>query len=145
MKLICQWDKNLRFVAKGAGHEVAMDAKKPVGDDTAFTPKELVLAALGGCTAMDVAALLKKYKQTPESFDIEVESDTTQGYPSIFKSASLHYVVTGKVEASKLVEAITLSQTKYCGVSAMLTKAMPISYKVTLNNEIIHQGTSQFE
>ena len=45
---------------------ISMDADPPMGDDSAAGPKEALLAALAGCTAMDVASLLRKKRQAAE-------------------------------------------------------------------------------
>src|SRR5690606_6375283 len=114
--------------------------------DSGASPKELVAMGLGGCTAMDVIALLKKHKQPPQSFLVNVEVQTsTGGHPAVFEKAVLRFVVNGAVDADKLLEAVKLSQTKYCGVSAMLSKALPIEYKVVLNGTEIGAGSANFE
>ncbi|MCB0418651.1 MAG: OsmC family protein [Bdellovibrionales bacterium] len=121
-----------------------MDAKRPIGEDAAMNPKELVLAGVSGCTAMDVVALLRKYRQPADSFEVEAETTLTSGHPAIFEKVDLRFVVKGKVEPEKLIEAVTLSQTKYCGVSAMIAKAAPIHYVIELNGEEIHRGNAHF-
>lgn len=136
----------MEFEAVAGPHVVRMDAKTPIGKNSAASPKELVAMGLGGCTAMDVIALLKKYKQPPQSFQIDVEiQPSTAGHPAVFEKAVLKYVVNGNVDAEKLIEAVTLSQTKYCGVSAMLSKALPIEYRVVLNGAEIATGAANFE
>ncbi|HET7430204.1 MAG TPA: OsmC family protein [Nocardioides sp.] len=42
------------------------------GEDPDFTPVELLLAALAGCTAIDVDLITGK-RATPEAFDVHVE------------------------------------------------------------------------
>lgn len=133
------------FTAEVDGHQVTMDAKSPIGKNSASTPKELVAIGLGGCTAMDVIALLKKYKQPPESLCVEVEINPTQGkQPAVFESANIVFSVKGQVDSEKLVEAVRLSQTKFCGVSAMLSKSFPIHYRIELNGVEIGHGQADF-
>ncbi len=62
MKIDCDWTGKFKFGANINDLGVAMDAVKPFGDETAPTPKNLVLAALCGCTGMDVIGFLKKTK-----------------------------------------------------------------------------------
>lgn len=146
MKTNIVWKDAMEFEGVAGQHLVRMDAKAPIGKDSGATPKELVVMGLGGCTAMDVIALLKKYKQPPQSFQVEVEvQSSTIGHPAVFEKAVLRYVVGGKVDADKLIEAVGLSQTKYCGVSAMLSKAFPIEYKIVLNEAEIGAGAANFE
>jgi putative redox protein len=138
MKIITQWNEGMKFTSHANDHTVAMDTKAPIGTDSALTPKQLVVAGLAGCTAMDVVALLKKHKQVIESFEIDAEVEKSSGgYPEVFTSAVLVFRLKGEIQAEKAIEAVTLSQTKYCGVSAMLSKAFPIRYRIELNGKII--------
>jgi len=145
MKLTCTWNQKMKFTADSDGYSVAMDAKSPVGDSSAMTPKQLVLAGVCGCTAMDVAALLKKYKQPVETFVVDAQATHTEGvHPTVFKEIKLLFKLTGSIEAAKILEAVQLSQTKYCGVSAMISKTAPILYEVELNGAIIGAGRAAF-
>ncbi len=145
MKVNTKWTEKMQFIASAHGHAVPMDTKAPIGNDTALTPKELVLAGLAGCTAMDVIALMRKYKQEVESFEIETDVEkSTGGYPEVFTSAMLTFKLKGALDNAKVIEAVTLSQTKYCGVSAMLSKAFPIQYQIEVNGEKIGEGRTSF-
>lgn len=140
------WKDGMEFFGRVNDHIVPMDAHAPIGKDKAPTPKELVAMGLGGCTAMDVIALLKKYKQLPKAFSIDIEIQPSTGSaPIVFEKAILTFVVEGDVQAEKLVEAVHLSQTKYCGVSAMLSRAFPIEYRITLNGQEVGVGVAKFE
>ena len=121
MKIDLHWTGAMKFNSVAAGNETSMDANPPVGQGSAMTPKELVAAGLGGCTAMDIMALLKKHKQTPESFNMTVDIETsTGGYPVVFTRATITYLAKGDITAEVFKEAVVLSQTKYCGVSAII-------------------------
>jgi putative redox protein len=146
MKLQCTWQEKMRFSAQADGHQIEMDALAPIGSDSALTPKQLVVAGVCGCTAMDVVALLKKYKQPLDSFSVEAEATMTDGsYPVVFKEIRLIFKLEGTLDAAKVLEAITLSQTKFCAVSAMLSKAVPILYSVELNGRNIGEGHADFK
>ena len=146
MKLKCTWNEKMRFTAEAEDHLIDMDTKPPLGADSALTPKQLVVAAICGCTAMDVVSLLKKHKQTLESFQIDAETSLTEGgYPTIFKEVRLVFKLKGQLDSKRVLEAITLSQTKYCSVSAMISKSVPISYKVELNGREIGSGDADFK
>ena len=146
MKLQCNWNEKMKFTAEADNYKIEMDTKPPIGNDTAPTPKQLLLAGICGCTAMDVIALLKKHKQPLESFHVEADAPLTEGvYPAIFKEVKLIFKLKGQLDAEKVLESITLSQTKYCGVSAMVSKAVPISYTVELNGKNIGTGYADFK
>lgn len=135
----------MRFTAEVENHSVPMDTKPPIGDDTGITPKQMLIAAICGCTGMDVVSLLKKYNQPLSKFEIEAEASVTEGiHPVVFKEVRLVFKLEGSLEKEKVLEAITLSQTKYCSVSAMLSKSFPIRYTVQLNSESIGAGSAQF-
>lgn len=146
MKITCNWTEKMKFeMVNASGQSILTDAKPPLGTNAGPTPKELALMGVAGCTAMDVIALMKKNKQTIESFTIEAETPMSDGYPSVFLDVLLVFKVVGPgVESALLLEAVRLSQTKYCGVSAMLSKAVPISYRVELNGEIVGSGKAEF-
>ena len=145
METTLVWKEGMEFAGAAGPHVVPMDAQAPIGKNRAATPKELVAMGLGGCTAMDVIALLKKYKQLPNLFRLIVEIETSTGkQPAVFEKAILTYDIEGSVEAEKLKEAVHLSQTKYCGVSAMLSKAFPIEYRIKLNGKEIGKGFADF-
>lgn len=139
------WQEGMKFIGESSGHEVALDSKAPLGKDQGFTPKELVAIGLGGCTAMDVIALLKKYRQTVKTFSVHVDTKASdQGHPIVFAEATLVFNADGDIEAEKLLEAVKLSQTKYCGVSAMLSQAFPLHYRVVLNGNEVGSGQADF-
>lgn len=145
MKVELKWTGGMKFQADCEGHSVPMDAKTPIGQGSAMTPKELVAAGLAGCTIMDVAALLKKHKQNYDKLEISADvTSSSGGQPVVFEKVLLTYSVTGAVDKNILIESVTLSQTKYCGVSAMLSKAFPITYAISLNGEIIGEGAAHF-
>lgn len=145
MQITCRWQDNMKFVGADSEHQVQMDAKKPFGADSAMSPKELVVSGLCGCTAMDVVGLMKKHKQTIEEFEVLADvAMTEKGHPMVFTSIELLFNLKGAIEPAILLESIHQSQSKFCGVSAMLSKAVPISYRVKLNGEEIGNGTANF-
>lgn len=146
MNLSCEWKGQMEFQGRTGDHVVPMDAKAPFGADSAMTPKHLLLAGVCGCTGMDVVALLKKYKQNLEGLVIEAETDLTKGaFPVIFKELKLTFKAKGAIEADRLLEAIRLSQTQFCGVTAMIASRVPVIYDVELNGEKIGSGAADFK
>lgn len=144
MKVISNWQEKLKFVAEGSGHQVVMDTNPPLGSNQGMSPKQLVLSAVCGCTGMDVSSLLKKFHQPLQTLLIEAKAEQTKEHPTIFKEINLIFRVTGELDPEKVLESVHLSQTKYCGVSAMLAKAVPINYQVELNGKLIGTGQAQF-
>ncbi|HTL11536.1 MAG TPA: OsmC family protein [Bdellovibrionota bacterium] len=146
MKLECTWNDRMHFTVEAGRHRVEMDTQPPQGTDGAPSPKQLLLSAICGCTGMDVVALLKKYKEAPESFRIDADATPTEGvYPVVFKDISLTFRLRGPLDPEKVLEAVRLSQTKYCGVTAMVSKSVPVSYSVELNGKTIGTGHADFK
>ncbi len=135
----------MKFTGECEGQSVSLDAKPPFGKSDGLTPKELVAIAAAGCTGMDVVGLMKKFRQAFESLEIKADVSMVEGVqPPVFKEVVLTYLFAGQIDREKTLEAVRLSQTKYCSVSAMLSKPVPIHYVVLLNGEEIGTGESRF-
>jgi putative redox protein len=113
-----------------SNHWVMMDGPPELGGSNAGTrPKELLLLALGGCTASDVISILQKKRVALEGLEIHVTAEQRDEYPQVFTGIHLEYVVQGDgVRPQDVERAIELSEKKYCSVSAMLRPAIPITW-----------------
>jgi putative redox protein len=123
--------KGITFAGKAnSNHWVTIDGPEKVGGSSAGnTPKELLLMGLAGCTASDVISILQKKRAKVDDFEVNVSADLTEEHPKVFTNVDLEYVFYGaNIEAKDVERAIELSQTKYCGISAMLRKAMEINH-----------------
>ena len=127
--------EGMSFDGELAGHKIPLDADASVGgQDYGPTPKPLLLTSLAGCTAMDVTAILQKMQMPYDSFEVQVEGDTTESHPKTYSAISLRYVFTGsELDEAKIEKAVRLSQEKYCGVSAMLKQVSKVDYEIALN------------
>jgi len=137
MKVIVESIEGLKLKGKNEkGYEIVMDTKKEIGGfDSAPTPMETVLMALGGCTAMDVISMLSKMKIKYKYFGIEIEGKRRDEHPKVFKEIYLKYIFKGEnLDMNKLRKAIELSLSKYCSVSNMLNKTAKISYDIEIKN-----------
>jgi putative redox protein len=117
------------------GNTIQMDSSPDIGGEgKGMRPMQLLLAAVGGCSAIDVVLILKKQKQVIETFEIEVEGEREkiEEY-SLFRDICLHFKFTGKVDLDKAERAVKLSIDKYCSVSKTLEPTAKITYKVTVN------------
>lgn len=125
------WQGKMKFESTNeAGLSVVMDVRKAAGgEESAQSPKQLVLSGLAGCTGMDVISLLRKMRALPETFRIEVEAELCEEHPRTFKKIHLKYIVKGDVPEDKLKRAIEFSQERYCGVSEMMRKSAELTYE----------------
>lgn len=126
--------KDMHFVGTSeTGLKIDMDSKPAGVQHEGLTPMELVLQALGGCTGMDIAFILRKMKLEPEQLEVKVKGIKREEYPRIWTHINLTYRVKGDgITLRDLERAADLSQNKYCSVSAMLKEAVEISYKCEL-------------
>ena len=132
--------KGLTLAARGeSNHWITMDGPEKLGGSNAgVRPKELVLMALAGCTGSDVVSILQKKRIKLSDFEINITAQQSESHPKVFTHIDLEYVFYGKDIKEKDVErAIELSTDTYCGVSAMLKKAMTINhtYKIVETEE----------
>jgi len=94
---------------------------------SAPSPVELLLVALGSCTATDVANILKKKRQQVTSYTVEVSGERRDEYPRSYTSMNVHHIITGTGISPKAVaQAIELSETKYCSVAETLRPQVEI-------------------
>jgi len=115
-----RWVDGYTFLASNQkGCSILMDAPVDEGDvPFSISPAQTLLAALGGCTGIDVVSIMKKMRQDVTGLRIEVTGDRTPGYPKYFKEIHVKYVVEGKgIDKAALERAISLSEEKYCTVS----------------------------
>jgi len=132
-----QWLGNMAFESEINGHKLIIDADPSVGgEDRGPRPKLLMLSALGGCTAMDIVAILKKMRVDIEGPNVIVEGDLTEEHPRHFSKMHIIYEFRGKeLPPDKLQKAIDLSSEKYCGVSAVYRKAMEMTSEIRIIQE----------
>jgi putative redox protein len=130
--------KGITFVGKtDSNHWVTMDGPEQFGGRNAgIRPKELILISLAGCTGSDVASILSKKRIKLDGFEMNITAEQQEEHPQVFTKIHLEYVFYGKnLPVKELERAIELSQTKYCSVTAMLQKAMPIEHSYRIVEE----------
>jgi putative redox protein len=128
----CDWAGEMGFDAEVDGHRLHLDADAGAGGHGGGPrPKPLLLVAAAGCTGMDIVSLLKKMRVVVEAFSMEVEGDLTEEHPKTYSAIRLVYKFRGQgLDKAKIEKAVELSQTRYCGVSALLRKAVPFRYRI---------------
>ena len=124
----------MAFEVEVSGHKIIIDADEKVGgENMGPRPKPLMLAALGGCTAMDVVSILRKMRVNFENVNVKVDGELTEEHPRHFYKIHLTYEFTGRdLPLEKLEKAVNLSQDKYCGVSYSYMKAMELTHEIRI-------------
>lgn len=125
---IVQWIGEEKFVAiSPSGHAIALDSES--ASNKAPTPMELLLMALGACTATDVVSILKKKRQKLEALEVVCAGERAPEPPKVWSKLEVVYRLRGRLEESAVKRAIELSEQKYCSVSAMLQKTATLTWR----------------
>jgi len=132
MEASVTWEHDLSFIGTAAsGDRLPMASASD--REGGFSPMELVLLALAGCTAMDVIAMLRKQGERVSGFAVRVRAERAQAHPRVFTRASLEYQLSGEgIHRAAVERAIELSTTKYCSVHAMLGSTVAIDHTYQL-------------
>ena len=124
-----KWVERHQFIGEASnGHALVVDGDRTSGN----SPMELVLIGLCGCTGYDVASILAKKREPFTAVEVRAEAERAAEPPTVYTRIKLIYKVTGKVTRKSVEDAIHLSKTKYCSVSAMLVKTAQISSELEL-------------
>jgi len=126
-----KWIDGMRFVASDdKGHSVIMDvSKEHGGEGSGFGPMQLLLAAFGGCTGIDVTEILRKQRQKLEDLEVVVSGERVSEPPRVYNNVHVEYLFRGKdLKEKALQRAIQLSQDKYCSLGATLKAKAKVSY-----------------
>ena len=131
------WKGDLAFETELNGHKLVMDASEEGGGhDLGPRPKILMLAALAGCTGMDVVSILQKMRVDFTAVDIEVQGDVTDEHPKHYEKMHVIYTITGKnLPMDKLEKAVKMSEETYCGVGALYRKAIEVTSEIIVVEE----------
>lgn len=121
------WVQGKTFVGTDSTkHSVVISS---VDDGVGIKPSELLLLALGSCTAYDVVNILEKRRAQVADVRVTVSGEQAAEAPWPFRKIHVHYAVSGSNLKPEMVEkAIKLSEEKYCSVSATLRQSVDITY-----------------
>jgi len=115
-------------------HWVVMDGSELFGGSSAgSSPKELLMFALGGCTANDVIPILRKKRVPLERLEIRVTGTVREEHPQVFTEMHIAYTFFGNnLKPADIERAIELSSTKYCAISAMLAGNVKLTHSYAI-------------
>lgn len=126
-----KWVGDQQFMATGvSGHSVPFDSDRD--SNHAPGPMEMVLMALGACTATDMVIILEKKRQQLQSLEVVCSGERAADPPRVWIKLEVVFRLRGTVEESAVKHAISLTAEKYCSVAAMLKKTADISWRYEL-------------
>ena len=112
-----RWLNERNFVGKDAGgHSVVLSGqKKSIG----VSPSQMLLVALAACSSVDVVEILEKKRKKLNLLEVTAAGEQDAEPPWAYRKIHVKYRLGGKDLTEKAVEqAISLSQDKYCSVTA---------------------------
>jgi putative redox protein len=118
------------------GHTVRMDSSaESGGHNFGVRPMQMLLMGLGGCSAIDVIAILRKQRQDVVDYKMVISGEREAGKePSLWQEITLEFHLYGTIDEDKAKKAVELSLGKYCSVAATLYKAeAKIDWKVFIH------------
>jgi putative redox protein len=129
-KVTLTWVKDFQFLVEDdEAHSLVVDTSKEVGGaGAAIKPIALLLAALGGCMAMDIVGILRKKRVRLQGFSIDVEGERAPEHPKRYSHIKVIIRPRGDVSHADLQQAFELSRDKYCSIHATLRTPPPIDF-----------------
>jgi len=120
-----EWQGKMAFEATmpdGTGFRMDTN-EEGGGESSGASPVEAFLASVAACSAMDVVSILRKMRQEPARYRIEIEHERTPKgeYPRPITGIVVKHILEGEgLDPSAVERAIELSDEKYCSVMATL-------------------------
>ena len=111
------------------GQKVKIDMKAIGKHDQ--SPMELVLSALSGCLAVEVALMIQKRRKTLNDLEIKAEGTRRDEAPKYFTDIHLRFILTSPdANNEELEKVVKLSLEKYCSVASSLKTDITFSTEV---------------
>ena len=123
-----KWVGEQKFLAGSpSGHAVPMDSDR--ASNQAPGPMEMVLMALGACTATDMVIILEKKRQKLQALEVVCSGERASEPPTVWVKLDVLFRLRGTLDEKAVNHAIDLTKEKYCSVAAMLSKSAAISWR----------------
>lgn len=112
------------------GNTVHIDASPDIGGtNKGMRPMQMLLAAMGGCSSIDIVKILKKQKQDLKDIKVTVTGEREPNVvPALFTQVHAHFKLYGNLDKEKAGKAVALSVDKYCSVAKTLEKTARVTY-----------------
>jgi len=131
-----RWTQGLQFVGTDSTRHAIVLSAADEGNRTGVKPSDLLLLALGGCSAVDVVEILRKKHQALTGLTVHVSGEQDAEPPWTFRRMHVEYEVRGRGLSPRAVEqAVALAEEKYCSVRATLVGQVEITRDVRIVEE----------
>jgi putative redox protein len=125
----------MRFDGKSgrAGKAVALDFAPEGEAIDGYSPLELLLTSLAGCSSQVVVGLLKRMGQEVQDLTVRARGVKKEIHPTVLTSVELEFEFRGgRVDGASVEKALALSEERFCPVWIMLKASVPITAKCRL-------------
>jgi putative redox protein len=127
------WTGKRQFIGTDSGKHSVVISSHDENNNTGVKPSELLLIAVGACSAYDVVAILEKKRYKLQGVDVTVQASQEIDPPHTFRKIHLIFTVSGDDLKPKDVEqAASLSLDKYCSVAATVRGEAEVSYEIVI-------------
>lgn len=110
-----------------AGRSVAIDFAPEGEAINGFSPLELLLTSLAGCSGQVVVGLLKRMGQEVRDLTVRARGEKREVHPTVLTSIELEFEFRGgRVDGASVEKAFALSEERFCPVWVMLKAAAPV-------------------
>ena len=134
-----KWIGEEKFAATSpSGHALVLDSDRKSNKGPG--PMEMLLMALGACTATDVVVVLQKKRQTLESLEVICSGERAVEPPTVWTTLEILYRLRGTLDEKAVKHAIELSEEKYCSVAAMLKKTAKVTWRYEILSSALDFG-----
>ena len=132
-----KWLEKLQFVGVDSSKHSVVMSSQDEENGTGMKPSDLMLVALGGCTAYDVVNILTKKRKTLTALDISISAEQESDPPWTYRKIHMVYTLRGEgLDEKSVTDAIELSKNKYCSVGATLAAAAEITYEFQIEEDV---------
>jgi putative redox protein len=127
-----KWVGQQKFAATSpSGHVITLDSDRKSNQGPG--PMELLLMALGACTATDVVIVLEKKRQKLQSLEVICSGERAAEAPTVWTKLEILYRLRGELDEAAVKQAVELSEEKYCSVAATLKRTAALTWRYEIN------------
>lgn len=127
MQARVKWIEGLTFIGESAsGHQVIMDGNS---GDKSPSPMEMLLMAIGTCSAADVVALLQQAHHHVTGCEVKLASQRQAESPRLFTHINLHFTLIGdRLTESLVCGPIEHALNTHCSALLMIGKTVKVTH-----------------
>ncbi len=131
MKIITRYKEDELFVAENEhGHSIHIDMRHPEVKSS-LAPVEMMLAAIAGCAAVDIVAMIRKKRKTFVDLIIETTGVRRDEHPRGLTHITSKYTLVSPDTSLETFEKVAkLATDKYCSAASSVKAEIEVICEV---------------